>query len=58
MPATIVDVASSVDVRSIRATAPMRRSTPIAVSTWLSPTLPDEQAEPADSATPSISKAI
>jgi hypothetical protein len=30
----------------------------MAVSTWLSPTLPDEQAEPADKATPSRSKAI
>ena len=33
-------------------------ATPIAASTWLGPTLPDEQAEPDDTATPSRSSRI
>ena len=44
--------------RSRRASAPALSPWPIAFRTWLGPTLPDEQAEPADSATPARSKAI
>ena len=44
--------------RSRRAARPSSSPWPIAFSTWLGPTLPDEQADPADSATPARSKAI
>jgi hypothetical protein len=47
-------VAAPIETRS----APPSSPWPIAFSTWLGPTLPDEQAEPADKATPARSKAI
>src|SRR6185312_4470807 len=46
-------VAAPTDTRNAPAS-----SRPMAFSTWLGPTLPDEQAEPAESATPARSKAI
>jgi hypothetical protein len=38
--------------------APSSAANPMALRTWLGPTRPDEQADPAESATPARSKAI